>query len=257
MAFTLLELMMVIAIIGFVAGMTLSHIGNFGHANSMSAAARQIQDDAALARQLAMTKRSTVYMVFLPPEFWTNAAYANVQFNPQETNLMMHQYAAYALVSLSSVGDQPGKHTPRYLTDWRYLPDGVFFAPFEFGLSNNAYYNITTTNTLSGTTNQNVVYGWSSVTGVPFPSLYPPNTLTMTLPCIAFTPQGSLTTPYTNQYIALARGSIFYPTDTNGVPLFGPANLAESPANNDVNNPNLLQIDWLTGRATLVQNQFQ
>jgi hypothetical protein len=171
---------------------------------------------------------------------------------------MAHQYDAYALVSLSSVGDQPGQHHARYVTDWRTLPNGVIFAPFEFTITNSPT-NLTTTNTLSGITNVNVIQPWATV-AVPFPSVYAPNGLVSTvmkLPCIGFTPQGSLTTSFTNQYIALARGTVFYPTDTNGIPLFEPPNWAENPPGNDANNPNLIQIDWMTARATLVQNQFQ
>jgi prepilin-type N-terminal cleavage/methylation domain-containing protein len=257
-AFTLLELMMVIAIVGFIAALTLPHVRGYGQANSMSSATRQFLDDIALARQRAMVNRSTVYMVFLPPIFWTNAAYLNVAPNRQETNLLMHQYAAYALISLASVGDQPGQHFPRYVTDWRFLPEGVFIAPFEFSLTNINYTNIYTTNTLSGLINASQIYGWNTV-NVPFPSLYPPNT-NMPLPCIAFSPQGGLATssanPY-NQYIVLARGSIFYPTDTNGAPVFEAPNLVETPPGNDVNNPNLIQIDWMTARPTLLQNQLQ
>jgi hypothetical protein len=79
------------------------------------------------------------------------------------------------------------------------------------------------------------------------------------LPAIAFTPQGTVAASGVRQYeyIALARGSIFYPTDTNGVPLFDPPNLTEVPPANDIHNPNLIQIDLLTARATLIQNQFQ
>jgi prepilin-type N-terminal cleavage/methylation domain-containing protein len=259
-AFTLLEMMMVIGIIGFIAAMTLPHITGFGQANSMSAATRQLLDDVALARQRAMVNRSTVYMVFLPPMFWTNTAYNDaassvVPSSQQESNLMMHQYSGYALVSLASVGDQPGQHYPRYVTDWRFLPSGVFIAPFEFNLP-NVGTNIYTVNTLTGITNISTNYPWITVQ-VPFPSLYPPYATNMPLPCIGFTAQGSLTTPSINQYIALARGSIFYPTDTNGAPLFLPPNLVESPPGNDASNPNLIQIDWMTARPTLVQNQFQ
>ena len=230
-----------------------------------ASATRQLLDDVALARQRAMVNRSTVYMVFVPPMFWTNAAYQYVAPNRQETNLLMHQYAAYALVSLGSIGDQPGQHNPRYVTDWRFLPDGVFIAPFQFGMTNNlsapnSITNIYTSNTLSGTVNLNTIYAWNTVT-VPFPalpySITQSNSANMALPCIAFSPQGGLAVQYTNQYIVLARGSIFYPTDTNGAPMFAPPNLVETPPGNDVNNPNLLQIDWLTGRTTLVQNQFQ
>jgi prepilin-type N-terminal cleavage/methylation domain-containing protein len=262
-AFTLLELMMVVAIIGFIAVLTLPHVRGYGQANSMAAATRQLLDDVALARQRAMVNRSAVFMVFVPPMFWTNAAYQNVASNKQELNLVTHQYAAYALISLGSVGDQPGQHYPRYITDWRYLPDGVFISPYQFtnGISNTYVF---TTNTFSGIVVTNIIQPWSTV-NAPFPSVFagnpppalPQNTTNFPLPCIAFSPQGGLGTPYVNQYIMLARGSIFYPTDTNGAPMFDPPNLVETPPNNDFNNPNLIQIDWMTARPTLVQNQLQ
>ncbi len=260
-AFTLLELIVVIAIIGFIAALALPHVPGIGQANSMTTATRQLLDDVAYARQRAMVNRSTVYMVFLPPMFWTNSYYQNppqgyqIPSGSQVTNLIAHQYAAYALVSLSSVGDQPGRHYPRFITDWKTLPSGVFIAPFEFNLPSYDYTNLYTTNTLSGVIYDNVVYGWRT-NYFTFPSLSGPNTQ-IPLPYIAFTPQGSLTTQFTNQYIALARGSILYPTDTNGIPLYQPPIVSENPPNNDANNPNLIQIDWLTARATLVQNQFQ
>jgi hypothetical protein len=106
----------------FYRGLTLPHVRGFGQANSMTTATRQLLDDVALARQRAMVNRSTVYMVFLPPMFWTNAPFSHVPNSQQVTNLLMHQYSAYALVSLATVGDQPGQHHPRYVTDWRFLP---------------------------------------------------------------------------------------------------------------------------------------
>ena len=249
--------MAVIAIIGFMAALALPHVSGFGRANSMSAANRQLLDDCALARRRAMINRSTVYMVFVPPSLWSNT-YILPQINGNQlSNLVTHQYAAYALVSLGSVGDQPGRHYPQYVTDWRVLPAGVFIAPFEYNLVKPI--NVYTTNTLTGAVVTSVIQPWGNVPlpGVPFPSLYYGNNTTTNLPCIGFTPAGTLTTPYTNQYIVLARGSVFYAQGSNGAPILQPANWVESPPGNETNNADLIQIDWMTARAKVVQNQMQ
>jgi len=247
----------VIAIIGFMAALALPHVVGFSRANSMTAATRQLLDDCALARRRAIINRSTVYMVFVPPSLWSNQTILQEIYGNQISNLVTHQFAAYALVSTGSVGDQPGRHYPQYLTDWRILPDGVFFAPFEFNLWSGVgtSTNVYTTNTLTGQRVNSFIQPWST-NNVPFPSLYYPNT-NMPLPCIGFSPAGSLTTPLINQYIALARGSVFYAQSSNGAPLLQPANWSESPPGNDVNNANLIQLDWATARARVVQNQLQ
>ncbi|MGA2177497.1 MAG: prepilin-type N-terminal cleavage/methylation domain-containing protein [Verrucomicrobiota bacterium] len=256
-AFTLLELMMVVAIIGFLAAMALPHVSGFAKANTLAAADRQLLDDVALARQRALVNRSTVYMVFVPPGFWTNQDYikslTNDFSNLQLTNLLARQYTSYALLALNSVGDQPGQHFAHYLTDWRTLPQGVLISEFEF-ISNQPALTITTTNTTTGQTNPETVFplNWTPVT-VPFPSVAAGSV--NKLPYIAFTPQGSLLTQ-TNQYIVLKRGSVFYSEDSNGVPVAGPVSVVATPPGNETNNPNMIRIDWLTSRATLLQNKF-
>ena len=70
-------------------------------------------------------------MVFVPPySSWRPIPPVNEQGS--YNNLLAHQYGAYALASLRSVGDQPGQANPQYLTEWKPLPDGVFIAPFKF-----------------------------------------------------------------------------------------------------------------------------
>jgi prepilin-type N-terminal cleavage/methylation domain-containing protein len=261
--FTLLEMMVVLAIIGFLAAVALPHVAGFNRANGISAATRQLLDDCALARQRAIANRSTVYMVFVPPQFYTNQALngqlqsvqQTQQLQQQITNLLVHQYASYALLTLRTVGDQPGQHFPHYLTDWRTLPQGVFVAPFQFISSSPPLaVTINTTNTLSGSTTANPVYPFNWVS-VPFPSIS--YGATMAMPCIAFTPEGTLTSTFTNQYIMLDRGSIFYPEDTNGVYQYQAPLIVETPPGNESNNPCMIQLDWLTARGNVVQNQFQ
>jgi prepilin-type N-terminal cleavage/methylation domain-containing protein len=255
-AFTLLELMVVIAIIGFLAAMTLPHVGGYNRANTVSSATRQLLDDVARARNRALANRSLVYMVFVP-SYWN--VFQSVQeakdptqiVTPQFTNLLGHQYMSYALLSARTVGDQPGQHFQHYLTEWQTLPSGVYIWPGQFDPQLPGV-NIYTTNTFNGSTNWDVVYPFATNL-FPFPSVNGP---WMYLPYIGFTPQGTLLTP-TNQYIVITRGSIFYAAATNGVYIEAPPSLVETPPGNETNNPCMIKIDWLTARASIVQNQFQ
>lgn len=259
--FTILELMVVLAIIGFIAALALPHVAGFNRANAVSAATQQFLDDVALARQRAMSGRTTVYMVFVPPGFFNqNPGYtppnANKQWYVQITNAAAHQYTSYALLALRSVGDQPGHHYPHYLTDWRVLPQGVYVNPFQFA-SNQPPQNfmpIYTTNTLSGITVSNGVFqfNWANV---PFPSVE--YGATYELPYIGFTPNGELTSTYSNQYIMLTRGSVLPAEDTNGNYIAQLPILTETPPGNATNNPCLIEVDWLTARGSVVQNQFK
>lgn len=260
-AFTLLELMVVLAIIGFIAAVALPHVSGFNKANTVTAATRQLLDDVARARSRALVNRSTVYMVFLPA-YWSSVAglenqvlEENLPVTPQFTNLLMHQYAGYALYSSRTVGDQPGQHFPHYLTEWQTLPSGIYIWPAQFNSTPNLPpVTIYTTNTFANSRTTNVVYPFATNFSFYFPSIS--SGVQTNLPYIGFTPQGTLLTP-TNQYIVLARGSIMYPQSTNGVPVDAPPDVEEAPPGNETNNPCMIQIDWLTARATIVQNQFQ
>ena len=247
-------MLVVITIIGFMAALALPHLPGMTRANSMTAAVQQLMADCALARQLAMSHRSTVYMVFVPPyssSFWPAVPPANQQGS--YNNLLAHQYGAYALVSLRSVGDQPGQANPQYLTEWKPLPDGVFIAPFKFASS--GFVMVSATNTLSG--------AFSTFKILPFPNDIPlfrfpavdaagsgGSPYTMPLPYIGFTPSGQLTTN-NDEYIPLDRGRVLYPVGAGAVA----ATPIEAPPGNSTNNCNIIHIDWLTARAKIERNQ--
>ena len=65
-AFTLVELLVVMAIIAILASVGLPALRGIGKGNRMSGAVRQVMDDLALARLRAISSRSPVYMVFVP-----------------------------------------------------------------------------------------------------------------------------------------------------------------------------------------------
>src|SRR5437016_6365327 len=76
-AFTLIELLVVISIIGLLAGLAVPVMRNF-KPNVVSGATRQLLDDVHRARQLAISQRTTVYMVFVPTNFYNDPTYLQV-----------------------------------------------------------------------------------------------------------------------------------------------------------------------------------
>jgi prepilin-type N-terminal cleavage/methylation domain-containing protein len=234
LAFTLLELLIVITIIGILAAISLPALKGFGESNIIGSANRHLLDDVALARQLAISTRSTVYMVFVPP-----GANTFVATNPKDQKLADRlaagQFTTYALFSRRSVGDQPGRDTPRYLTQWKTLPDGVMIAPSKFFIPTNGVprfaYKLFPYPTAEGKTNL--------------------------MAYIAFDYQGRLVSPPESEdaIIPLARGSILYTRDSNG--RVRDLDVAEVPPGNSIANSNHIRIDWLTGRARVERLEIQ
>ena len=119
---------MVIAIMGILAALALPTIRGM-KPNAKVVATRQLLDAVGRARQLALSQRTPVYMVFLSTNFFGGLGGADLA---KVQPLLDKQLIGYAYVTLRSVGDQPGAQTPHYLSAWKTLPEGAFISPFKF-----------------------------------------------------------------------------------------------------------------------------
>jgi prepilin-type N-terminal cleavage/methylation domain-containing protein len=265
-AFTLLELLTVIAIIGVIAALAMPVIGKF-KPNYTASASRQLLDDLARARQLAISQRTTVCMVFVPARFWDVTVYPQVGvWRPADlamaTNLLDKQLIGYNFVALRGLGDQPGSATPRYLGAWKTLPEGSIIPTNKFLNNGFAFAVPYTNNPIAFLFN-----GFDNTSFIPFPlEDTPKNPATLLkapyvkLSYIGFDYMGRMITLDDNDngrpkpsgrdaLIPLAKGAASFARGPDKKPIQGTANFLEQPAGNATNAFNLVHVSWLTGRA--------
>jgi len=273
--FTLIELLVVIAILGILAGLSVPALKNLGKSDANVSAARQLLDDVGRARQLALANRTTVYMVFVPTNFWVISATVppNPWFNSltpaaqaAATNLCDQQLSGYTFMANGAVGDQPGNHQWHYLAPWQTLPEGTFIPPQKFYQPPYPIAPFNIKDSITGTSFP--IYGFNFTNNIPFPT--ETNTVAATgnnlpyLPFIAFNYLGQLISEvdasgnYHDAYIPLAHGSVADAADANKVLLFAPPVVKEIPPGNSTNLAyNIVHIDALTGRAVLEYHKLQ
>lgn len=284
-AFTLIELLMVVAIIGILAVVGIPAISGLTRSNKSAVATSQLAGDLKLARNRAIAERTTVYVVFVSTNFTglalsapvdgssvpprpTQADLALLARNQRLTEKLLNQkYTSYALYAERRVGDQPGRPSAKYITPWKSLPEGSFVAAREF------------TRLASAQDWKNTPIGDRPLPYGQFP--FPSDTAdcpSFPMPYIAFNHLGQMVVPTyfapnlspdvpvpglpEDEIIRVAQGSIFYPRDgstgklvneTVGDP-YQPAELTEVPPGSSDNQ--WVRVNWLTGRAQIDKPQI-
>jgi prepilin-type N-terminal cleavage/methylation domain-containing protein len=288
--FTLVELLVVISIMGLIASLAVPALKNLGKSNVQASASRQLLDDIGRARQLAISQHTTVYMVFVPTNFFnlynTYGQLNNptVAFNTLTqpdyqtalvtmSNLVSLQLTGYNFVSYGKVGDQPGQHAWHYLSTWQSLPQGNFiaaakFLPESYGQAmsiptwQSDYPAQIDTWQWLGAKLQAQVYGFAQAQ-VAFPTEQSP---LVWMPCLIFDSTGRLISEtqdnvtYHHAYIPLAQGSVSVGVNLNKQPTLTPVSpndITETPPGNSSSiSYNIVDVDPLSGRARLLVHQI-
>ena len=289
--FTLIELLVVISIMGLIAALAVPAFKSLGKSNIQTSATRQLLDDIGRARQLALSQHTTVYMVFVPTNFfnlpcsYNNGSYGNLtaglnamvpasdqlQAFMTLSNLLDKQLTGYSFLSLGQVGDQPGQHAWHYLSSWQSLPDGTFISAAKFLPQNYGpvmpipAWQSDYAGRIDTWQNFQQMYGFAtSPLPIPFPTEKSP---AVYLPCLIFDYTGKLISEttghgdYHHAYIPLSQGTVMYGVDANKralpTPVL-PSAIGETPPGNSTNiSYNIIDVDPLSGRARLLVHHIQ
>jgi len=265
--FTLVEMLVVIAIIGIIAALGVPAFKAFRSSDIMGAATRQMLQEIAFARQTALATRSTVYMVFVDHDLVVNTLPASYDARERKviTNLWGGQFRSYAIISKRTVGDQPGQNRPRYITGWRTLPEGTFLATNKFNFINsNRFPSDITTNIYDRVFDRVKDLPFPTENSLPYSSLGSPDGLA----CLTFNSQGQLISEvdpkskvYGDAMFQISKGSLITAKDAAGNYLPKGAAIAEvkTRGTNTFNSddPHFVRISWLTGKPRVERAELQ
>lgn len=247
--FTLVELLVVISIMLLMLKLTLPSLRGLMGSNKHAIAQSQLIGDLNRARTMALQNGFPVYVVFMPaitPADQNNPI-LQAYFENEGNSMLVEQSISYAIYAEKLPGDQPGDPSRRWLTDWKRLPEGFYFAKKDLDditrLASSAGDPLTLPYLKNGHGR-----GVINMLGV-FVERQ------MKLPYLMFNEEGELSvrgvdggTRGNSFLLSITEGGVFQPAkDRNGIYSFEPA---EPPDADPENRRRVwVQINSITGRA--------
>lgn len=141
--FTLIELLVVVAIIGVLFAVALPVFGNAGRKDTYRAA-QQVATTLRLARQHAIATRQWTFVIFPNRDGFKEGKYST---NKKDVNHYSKCLRSYAVIAATNNLDrwrvnadkgpqvngseEDGKMYFDFVSDWKYLPEGVYFDDTE------------------------------------------------------------------------------------------------------------------------------
>ncbi len=204
--FTLIEMLVVLAIIGIITSISIKPIQTLFKGQGMPVAQRQMRDVFGYARHVAISQRANVYVAFIPTNI-VNLDTNRFLFNANDYLLLNravgNQGSGYALYVKRRVGEQPGRQNPEYLNDWEYLPPNTFIHSNEFTNVKNFG-------------NEKLRFPIANSTNNVTPAIMGrPNYNTADVPYVAFDSKGQLLAGR-DAWIPLTEGSVLRPRTPGG-----------------------------------------
>lgn len=189
-AFTLVELLVVVAIMGVMMSIAIPGFKKLFRKDPLALGAQQLLDDLEWARIYAMSRGADVSLVFFPT--WsqmggTPVQNAHFQSSVPANDLLGGQLASYAIFAEGSAGEQPGQLVTEqtFLSKWRRLPQGVVIPASAF---NTVLFPSSCDAKLPRMTNEDLVtplFGLLSLPAIRFHGkgdLNPPHVVNLVLP---------------------------------------------------------------------------